>query len=186
MLTLAEFYKRAFVTKELNLGNAKSFVPSAVLKNYIPFTGGGFLGAEFEFVNNLKSIFLIITGAAGAKLKEKLVEEQEIVMNLADILSMAFVTESAFLRVKKLSQKPGISKTELDVKTKMAQMYLYDALDVVRKSANNAIDSYAKGVEKAALKSLMRRMLHTYHINPKDVRREIADYMIKNNGYYFS
>lgn len=185
MLTLAEFYKRAFVTKELRLGDAKSFVPSAILANYNPFSGGGFLGAEFEFVNNLKAIFLVITGAAGAKLKEKLVEEQEIVMNLADILSMAFITESAFLRVKKLSQRPGIAKSELDIKTKMAQMYLYDALDVVRKSANNAIDSYAKGAEKWALKCLMRRMLRTYHINPKDVRREIADYMITSNGYNF-
>ncbi len=185
MLTLAEFYKRAFVTKELGMGAAKSFIPSTILKNYNPFSGKGFLGEEFEFVNNLKTIFMIITGAAGAKLKEKLVEEQEIVMNLADILSMAFVTESAFLRVKKLSEKKDVSKTELDIKTKLAQLYLYDALDAVRKSANNAIDSYAKGAEKKLLKSLMRRMLRTYHINPKDVRREVADYMIKQNGYNF-
>ena len=186
MLTLAEFYKRAFVTKELKLGAAKSFVPSAVVKNFNPFSGGGFLGNEFELVNNLKAVFLIITGAAGAKLKEKLVEEQEIVMNLADILSMAFVTESAFLRVKKLSQKPGVSKTELEMKTKLAQMYLYDALDVVRRSANTAIDSYATGVEKATLKRLMRRMLRSYNINPKDLKREIADYMIAHNGYNFN
>ncbi len=185
MLTLAEFYKRAFVTKELKLKDAQSFVPATILKNYIPFTGSGFLETEFEFVNNLKSIFLIITGAAGAKLKEKLVDEQEIVMNLADILSMAFVTESAFLRVKKLSEKPNTNKAELEVKTKMAQLYLYDALDTVRKSASNAIDSYAKGAEKFLLKSLMRRMLRTYHINPKDVRRDVADFMLKQNGYNF-
>lgn len=67
----------------------------------------------------------------------------------------------------------------------MAQLYLYDALDTARKSANNAIDSYAKGAEKALLKFLMRRMLRTYNINPKDVRREVADFMIKQNGYYF-
>lgn len=185
MLTLAEFYKRAFVTKELKMSDAKSFLPSVVLANYNPFSGGGYLGTEFAFVNNLKAIFLIITGSAGAKLKEKLVDEQEIVMNLADILSMAFVTESAFLRVKKLSQKQGTSKTELDIKTKLAQLYLYDALDVVRKAANNAIDSYAKGAEKAVLKSLLRRMLRTYQINPKDIRREVADFMIKQNGYNF-
>ena len=185
MLTLAEFYKRSFVTKELKMGDAKSFIPSTILKNFNPFSGGGFLETEFEFVNNLKAIFLIITGAAGAKLKEKLVDEQEIVMNLADILSMAFVTESAFLRVKKLSEKPGMNKAELEVKTKMAQLYLYDALDTVRKSANNAIDSYAKGAEKASLKYLMRRMLRSYNINPKDVRRQVADYMLEKNGYNF-
>lgn len=182
MLTLAEFYKRAFVTKELNLGAAKSMVPAAIAQNFNPFNSG-FLSIEFEFVNNLKSIFLIITGAAGAKLKEKLVEEQEIVMNLADILSMAFVCESAFLRVKKLSQNPTVDKATLEVKTKMAKLYLYDALDVVRKSANNAIDSYASGAEKLILKRLMRRMLKSYDINPKDMRRDVADFMIKNDGY---
>ncbi|MFN8323335.1 MAG: acyl-CoA dehydrogenase family protein [Chitinophagales bacterium] len=185
MLTLAEFYKRAFVTKELKMSDAKGFIPSVIMANFNPFSGGGYLGKEFAFVNNLKAIFLIITGSAGAKLREKLVDEQEIVMNLADILSMAFVTESAFLRVKKLSSKQGVGKTELDVKTKLAQLYLYDALDVVRKAANNAIDSYARGIEKALLKRLIRSMLNTYSINPKDLRREVADYMIQHNGYNF-
>jgi alkylation response protein AidB-like acyl-CoA dehydrogenase len=184
MLTLAEFYKRAFVTKELKIGEAKGMVPSAILQNYNPFGGGGFLGAEYEFVNNLKSIFLIITGAAGAKLKEKLVDEQEIVMNLADILSMAFICESAFLRVQKLKEK-GVAGEELDIKTKLAQLYLYDALDIVRKAANNAIDSYASGVERSFMKMLMRRMLRSYNINPKDVRRQVADYFVKKDGYNF-
>nr|MBP6732808.1 acyl-CoA dehydrogenase family protein [Chitinophagales bacterium] len=184
MLSLGEFYKRAFVTKELNLADAKKSVPSAIAQNYNPFNGG-YLSMEFEFINNLKSIFLIITGAAGNKLREKLVDEQEIVMNLADILAMAFISESAFLRVKKLSERPGINKVELDIKTKMAQLYLYDALDLVRKASNNAIDSYASGIEKSVLKRLMRRMLKTYDINPKDTRRAIADYMISKGGYTF-
>jgi hypothetical protein len=185
MLTLAEFYKRAFVTKELKMAKAQSFIASVVMANYNPLSGKGFLGTELELVNNLKAIFMIITGAAGAKLKEKLVDEQEIVMNLADILSMAFVTESAFLRVQKLSTKPGVSKAELDIKTKMAQLYLYDALDVVRKAANNALDSYAKGAEKAVLKRLIKRMLRNYCINPKEVRRQVANYMLEQNGYSF-
>ncbi len=184
MLTLAEFYKRSFVTKELNMSAAKSFVPSVILQTFNPF-GGGYLQREFRFVNNLKALFLIITGAAGSKLKEKLVDEQEIVMNLADILSLAFVTESAFLRVKKLSGKQGIKSEELEIKTKMAQVYLYDALDTARKAANNAIDSFSSGITKSLLKWLTGRMLKTYGINPKDARREVADYMIAKNGYSF-
>ncbi len=45
-------------------------------------------------------------------------------MNLADIMAMAFMAESAFLRVKKLSEKPGTDKVALDIKTKLAQLYL--------------------------------------------------------------
>jgi len=184
MLSLGEFYKRAFVTKELNLKAAAKTVPLAIAQNYNPFNTG-FLATEFEFVNNLKALFMIITGAAGNKLKTKLVDEQEIVMNLADILAMAFISESAFLRIKKLSERKDIDKTELDIKTKMAKLYLYDALDVARKSANNAVDSFSGGIEKSILKCLMRRMLRTYRINPKDMRRDVADHIIKKGGYKF-
>ena len=184
MLCLAEFYKRAFVTKELNIKAAGKSVPSAIAQNFNPFKSG-FLASEFMFVNNLKSLFLVITGAAGAKLKEKLVEEQEIVMNLADILSMAFIAESAFLRVKKLSEKPGTDAAALQIKTKLAKLYLYDALDTARKAANNAIDSFATGFTKWALKRLVHILLKTYAINPKAMRREAADYIIQKKGYYF-
>jgi len=184
MLSLGEFYKRAFVTKELKIGKASKSVPSAIAQNFNPFKGG-FLPAEFMFVNNLKSLFLIITGVAGAKLKEKLVDEQEIVMNLADILAMAFISESAFLRVKKLKENPATDKAALEIKTKLAQLYLYDALDTARKAAHNAIDSFAGGAQKFALKRLVRIMLKTYSINPKDLRRQAADYMIAKKTYNF-
>ncbi len=182
MLSLGEFYKRAFVTKELNIKKAARSVPSAIARNFNPFAGG-FLSREFMFVNNLKSLFLIITGAAGAKLKEKLVDEQEIVMNLADILAMAFIAESAFLRVKKLSERKDTDKAVLEVKTKLAQLFLYDALDTARKAAHNAIDSYAGGAEKFVLKRLVGLMLSTYAINPKALRREAADYIISKKNY---
>jgi hypothetical protein len=184
MLCLAEFYKRAFVTKELKISRAGRSVPSAILNNFNPFRSG-FLSTEFMFVNNLKALFLILTGVAGGKLKEKLVDEQEIVMNLADILAMAFVSESAFLRVKKLSEQANTDKAALAIKTKLAQLYLYDALDTARKAAHNAIDSFSGGLTKVALKWLVRTMLSTYAINPKALRREAADYFIAKKGYYF-
>jgi hypothetical protein len=182
MLSLGEFYKRAFVTKELKIAKAGKTVPMAIIQNFNPFKGG-FLPAEFMFVNNLKSLFLIITGAAGAKLKEKLVDEQEIVMNLADILAMAFIAESALLRIKKLSERPGVDKASLEIKTKLAQLYLYDALDTARKAANNAIDSFAGGIQKFLLKRLVGILLKTYAINPKDLRRQAADHIINKRGY---
>jgi alkylation response protein AidB-like acyl-CoA dehydrogenase len=104
MLALAEFYKRAFVSKELNIGAAKSTIPSAIFQSLNPFGGSG-LDREFGLVNNLKALFVILTGAAGNKLKSKLVDEQEIVMNLADILGLAFTAESAFFAYQKAKRK---------------------------------------------------------------------------------
>jgi hypothetical protein len=100
-------------------------------------------------------------------------------MNLADILGLAFTAESAFLRIKKLNENSTTDKAQLTIKTKMAQLYLYDALDAARKAANNVLDSYASGAEKWALCKVCNILLPTYHINPKDTCRAIADDLLK-------
>ncbi len=184
MLSLAEFYKRAFQTKEIKLKDASTKIPLGLAQNLNPFSNGKF-DKEEEIVNNLKNLFLIITGAAGRKLKTKLVDEQEIVMNLADILAMSYMTESALLRVKKLASMKDVDAKDLEMKTKAMQLYIYEALDVARKSAANAIDSYASGVEKFAMRRLVDGLLRAYEINPKDMRRALADYAVEKMDYPF-
>jgi alkylation response protein AidB-like acyl-CoA dehydrogenase len=184
MLALGEFYKRAFQTKELKIKDAMKSVPLSIAQNFNPFNSG-FLAEESEIVSNLKSVFLIITGAAGNKLKTKLVDEQEIVMNLADIMSVAFMAESTLLRVKKLNADANADKDALKTKIKMLQLYIYEALEIARKAADNAIDSYASGVEKFTMKRVIGSLLKNYDINPKDTRRAIADVCITANKYPF-
>ncbi len=182
MLSLAEFYKRAFQTKELKINDAMKTIPLGIAQNFNPFNNG-FLADETEIVSNLKSVFMIITGAAGRTLKTKLVDEQEIVMTLADIMAVAFMAESAILRVKKLKDDPNADKDALKLKIKMTQLYVYEALDIARKAADNAIDSYSKGVEKFTMKRVVGSLLKNYDINPKDMRRAIADAVIAANKY---
>ncbi|HNC72262.1 MAG TPA: acyl-CoA dehydrogenase family protein [Chitinophagales bacterium] len=184
MLALAEFYKRAFQTKELKINDAAKSIPLGIAQNFNPFNNG-FLADESEIVSNLKSVFMIITGAAGRKLKTKLVDEQEIVMNLADIMSVAFMAESAILRVKKLNADKNADKDQLKIKIKMTQLYVYEALEIARKAADNAIDSYASGVEKFTMKRVVGSLLKNYDINPKNTRRAIADAVIEANKYPF-
>lgn len=62
---------------------------------------------------------------------------------------------------------------------------IYGALDVARRAAANAIDSYASGVEKFAMRRLIDGLLRTYEINPKDTRRTLADYAIEKVDYPF-
>jgi len=185
MLILAEFYKRAFVTKEIKMGAAKRFIPKAILRNYLP-GGGGNLGNELRYVENMKAAYMILTGAAGAKLREKLVDEQEIVMHLADILSMAFLSESALLRVQQLQHRKLGRDEERHIQAVMLQVTLYQSLEKARNAARQVLDSYATGAEKWALGGLMNKLLSGYHINPKDRIREVADYMLEKGGYPFA
>ncbi|MFL2570998.1 MAG: hypothetical protein ACJ0QL_03870 [Parvicellaceae bacterium] len=61
-------------------------------------------------------LFLILSGHTGKLLGLQLAEEQEIVMDLADILSEIYIAESLYLRVEKLNGKSSTDQKELAVK----------------------------------------------------------------------
>ena len=67
----------------------------------------------------------------------------------------------------------------------MLQIYLYEALERSRKSALDAINSYATGSEKKMAKFVVGKLLKNYDVNAKDLRRDVVQYMIKENGYTF-
>ena len=83
-----------------------------------------------------------------------------------------------FKQLKKLKK---FKKTKI----KMTQLYVYESLEIARKAADNAIDSYASGVEKFTMKRVVNSLLKNYDINPKDTRRAIADVVIAANKYPF-
>jgi alkylation response protein AidB-like acyl-CoA dehydrogenase len=185
MLSVGELMKRAFKTKEIDLMGATKGVPGQMFSAINPFNAKGFLGKETEIVENLKKLFLLISAAAGRKLKLKLVDEQEIIINMADILAEAYLCESALLRVKKLSAKEDTDKADLEIKKAMVQLYIYEALAKSRKATADAIASYAKGAEKFVTQRLADTLTMAYDVNPKELRRQIARVMIEKNDYPF-
>ncbi len=187
LLSVAELGRRVFKTKELTLDSAYKKLPLHLLKQSSPikFSGDDSFAKERRIVKNIKQLFLVLMGAAGRKFREQLEHEQEIVMNLADIMAEAYICESALLRVEKLVKEKKGDKKELKAKKRMLRLYLYEALDKVRKSGNDLIMSYATGAEKRVLFFFMRVLTPTYHINPKKLRRKIAEYVVEKGDYCF-
>ena len=185
MLSVGELMKRAFKTKEVDLNKAGKEIPAQLLKEWLPIPKSGKFGKEEAIVENLKKAFILISGAAGRKLKLKLVDEQEIVMNLADILAEAFIAESLLLRIKKLTENKALNQEHLDTKKKILQLYLYEALAKVRKVGNDAIASYASGAEKTIVAKLLDVLTESYDVNPKELRRSIAKTVLAADGYCF-
>jgi len=85
---------------------------------------------------------------AGKKLKKKLIDEQEIILNLSTLLQEAYVCDTALLKIKKLKGLPDANKNKLTIQTQMVQLYLYEALEKSRKAALEAIASFSTGSEK--------------------------------------
>ena len=62
---------------------------------------------EKKLVANLKKAILMTAGAAVQKLMMKIENEQEVLMNLADMAIETFNAESVLLRVMKMTDQQG-------------------------------------------------------------------------------
>jgi alkylation response protein AidB-like acyl-CoA dehydrogenase len=68
---------------------------------------------EKALIVNLKTLFLILSGAGVQKFMNKLADEQEILLAAADIAIQIFALESSVLRAEKISSKVSERKKEL-------------------------------------------------------------------------
>ena len=136
---------------------------------------------EKKLVANLKKAILMTAGAAVQKLMMKIENEQEVLMNIADMAIETFNAESVLLRVMNLVDKHGENNSGyyLDI----MRAYLYDAADKVNKSGKDAINSFADGDEQRMILMGLKRFTKAEPLNTKDTRRRIADKMIAEGKY---
>ena len=136
---------------------------------------------ERKTIVNMKKCILMVAGAAVQKLMMKLNDEQEILMNIADMAIETFEAESTLLRIIKMVDKQGeaASQNQID----MMRCYLNDAVDKVNKAGKEAINAFATGDEQRMMLLGLKRFTKTEPFNSKDARRRIADKLIAENKY---
>ncbi|MFT6972260.1 MAG: alkylation response protein AidB-like acyl-CoA dehydrogenase [Roseivirga sp.] len=140
--------------------------------------------AEKEVLKNLKKTFLMVAGKAALALQDKIEEEQEIMMNLADILIEIYALESAMLRTEKLVGIRG--EVACADYIAMTQIYMSVAVDRVGVAAKEAIASFTKGDEQKVMLMGLKRFTKMDLVNTKELRRQVADTMIAKGKYpYF-
>ncbi|MCI4671685.1 MAG: acyl-CoA dehydrogenase family protein [Bacteroidia bacterium] len=134
-------------------------------------------GLSIGFLKNLKKAALLVMGMAAQKFQKGIAEEQEVLMNLADILTHVYVFESGLLRAMKheRSEPEGIRKS-------MALLLMYEAAEVCTKSIKEVVFASAG---KEAIQSFkgINRLLQLPAWNLKEERRTVARYFI-NKGEY--
>lgn len=143
----------------------------------------GIFVKEKKALANLKKAGLMISGAAVQKFMMKLSEEQEILMNLADILIEAYVAESTLLRVEKLISQRGEKACEIH--REIAMIYLHHAINKGAAAGKEAINSFAEGDEQRLMLMGLKRFTKIDPYNLKESRRKIADYVIEKGLYPF-
>lgn len=136
---------------------------------------------ERKTIVNMKKAILMVAGAAVQKLMMKIQDEQEILMNIADMALETYMAESTLLRIMKLTDKQGAAATTLQ--SDIMHCYLNDAVDKVNKAGKEAINGFAGGDEQRMMLLGLKRFTKTEPFNSKDARRRIADKLIAENRY---
>ncbi len=137
---------------------------------------------EKEVLQNMKKSFLMVAGKAVEKFTNEIENEQELLMNAADMLIEIYAVESAILRAEKLADRQGEEATGVQID--MTRLYLYMALEKVGKAGREAIYSFTEGDEqRMMLMGLKRFSKMTNMINVTELKRRIADRVIADNKY---
>jgi alkylation response protein AidB-like acyl-CoA dehydrogenase len=185
MLILDMYLKRA-MKGELDLMGPATAVGKEIMSipDFSSPDEDEIFGAEKKVLNNLKKAALMIAGSAVQKFMMKLSHEQEILMNVADMITEIYVAESALLRVEKLIGMKG--EEAVSLQKDMAMVNLQDAVLTCQSAGREAIQAYAEGDELRVMLMGLKRFTKIEPMNTKDARRRIADAMLSENKYIFN
>jgi alkylation response protein AidB-like acyl-CoA dehydrogenase len=184
MLTIDMLMKRA-MKGSIDLMNPAMAVQKELMA--IPDFGAseeeGLFVKEKKVLANLKKAGLMVAGAAVQKFMMKLSDEQEVLMNLADMLIEAYAAESTLLRVEKLIGLKGEAACE--VQKEMALIYLHYAVEKAASCGRQAITAFAEGDEQRLMLMGLKRFTKVDPYNLKEARRKVANYAIEKGEYPF-
>ncbi len=184
MLTIDMLLKRA-MKGTLDLMNPAMAVQKELMS--IPDFGSGddegIFAKEKKALANLKKAGLMVAGAAVQKFMMKLSDEQEVLMNLADMLIEGYVAESVLLRVEKLITQKGDAACE--IQKEMAMIYLHYAMGKASAAGREAIYAFADGDELRLMLLGLKRFTKIDPYNLKEARRKVANYVIEKGRYPF-
>jgi hypothetical protein len=184
LLTVDMILKRA-MKGSLDLMNPAMAVQKELMS--IPDFGAsdddGIFAKEKKALANLKKAGLMVAGAAVQKFMMKLSDEQEVLMNLADMMIEGYVAESTILRVEKLISLRGEKACE--IQKEMALIYLHEAMEKAASAGKAAITSFAEGDELRLMLMGLKRFTKIDPYNLKEARRKVANYAIEKGEYPF-
>jgi hypothetical protein len=108
-------------------------------------------------------------------------DEQEILMNLADMLIEGYAAESALLRAEKIVAMKGEAMSGIYMD--LARIYLHVAVEKASWSGKEAIYGFAQGDEERMMLIGLKRFTKMEPFNLKEARRRVADFLLEANDY---
>src|SRR5438046_1295473 len=155
MLIPGQLLKRAMKGRLALLQAAKALQDEILIPQMSFDEDTSLLAAELKLAKNTKKIALMVLGTAAQKYMTELQNQQEVLLNSADIIMDAYQMESAILRTKKFLDKNGERAAARLVD--MTQVFCNDAIQRVEIKARNTLAAIAEGDEKRMLLTALKR-----------------------------
>jgi alkylation response protein AidB-like acyl-CoA dehydrogenase len=139
---------------------------------------------EKEMIAKLQKVFLMVAGAAVQKFGPDLESHQQLLMNASNILIEIYMAESTILRTEKNAKRFGEASQKEQIA--MAKLYLFNAVEIIKKNGMEGIISFAEGDEqKMMLMGLKRFTKYNNYPNVVELRNTIAEKVKAENKYCF-
>jgi len=149
----------------------------------MPSTDDGVLADERRAVDAFRKTALMVYGLAMQTYGQKLTDEQEVLMHLADITIDLFSAESATLRAIAASeQKASRASLHQDA----ARVFVNDAAMRIEASARQALGAMVDGDTLRTMLAALRRVMKVTPVNTVAARRRLADATVERGGYVFA
>jgi alkylation response protein AidB-like acyl-CoA dehydrogenase len=143
--------------------------------------GESYFAEKTRQIKNFKKAILICIHGASKAFGKGLINEQEVLNNIAEMMMEAYVSESLALRVEKM----GILNGNISVYKDILDVNVFDTAGIVRKSALEAIGAFSAPDTCESLIKAVENLSRVECINVKDARRRIADKLIGDSSYKF-
>ena len=141
------------------------------------------LSQEISIISKFKNLFLILLGNVVQKFGNELEKQQQILMSLSDILIEIYFAESALYRTLKNIDSQGIESQT--TQENIVQFYVFEAYNIIYKSAKELILSISDGKEQEQLiKIINEKCTYTQYPNIFEIKSKIADNFIRENKYF--
>lgn len=139
------------------------------------------LAQEKLLVKNAKKIGLLAAGLAAQKFGTKLEQEQEILVNIADIASFAYAMESAVLRTEKAIAATGLEKNQQ--KVLYTEIFCQEAFNQIEQHAKETLIASESGDTLRIMLSALRKLTRHNPINVIAKKREASVKIIETEKY---
>lgn len=141
------------------------------------------LAREGEVLAAVKKIGLFAAGVASQRYMAALQDQQEIMADLADIISQAFALESALLRARKLA---AAGKNTAGVAAAMTALLADESIGLAEQAARRVLAASAEGDELRTQLAILRRLARFMPEDTVKLSRAIAQQCIRTERYPLS